>query len=561
MKKRFTLLKILSLSLSLLIVTSCTRSTDHQKAGSEAPFLWENANIYFLLTDRFHNGDPSNDLNFDRMDETAVLRGFQGGDIAGVIQKLEEGYFKELGVTALWLTPWFEQVHGSTDEGTGVTYGYHGYWTSDWTSMDPNFGSEEEVARLIEIAHSQGIRIVMDVIINHTGPVTPLDPVWPDEWVRTEPACTYKSYESTQSCTLVENLPDIRTGSDQEVDLPPSLLEKWEKEGRLEEEMAELDAFFQETGYPRAPRYYIIKWLTDLVRKYGIDGYRLDTARHIEEGVWKELFGEASKALSEWRLEHPDKALDQNAFYMVGEVYGYGISSDRLFHFPDTAVDYFAEDIHSLINFDFKYNATGTYEELFSLYSDKLATTLKGKGVLNYLTSHDDGGPYDKDREKPMEAGTKLLLSPGSCQIYYGDESCRNLVFPEANGDATLRGPMNWDEIDQNLSRKGKVIGDVLKHYQKLGQFRKEHPSVGAGEHQMVSTQPYLFTRHYAREDYSDQVLVGLDMNKGEKTIRVDKLFAEGSKLYDYYSESAVRVEKGQVVIDSEYEIVLLGQR
>ncbi len=129
--------------------------------------------------------------------------------------------------------------------------------------------------------------------------------------------------------------------------------------------MAELDAFFQRTGYPRAPRYYIIKWLTDLVREYGIDGYRLDTAQHIEEGVWKELFGEASKALADWRMEHPDKVLDHNDFYMVGEVYGYGISSDRLFHFPDTAVDYFAEDIHSLINFDFKYNATGGYEALF----------------------------------------------------------------------------------------------------------------------------------------------------------------------------------------------------
>ncbi len=489
------------------------------------------------------------------------MRGFQGGDMAGVIKKLEEGYFKALGVTALWLTPWFEQIHGSTDEGTGVTYGYHGYWTSDWTSIDPNFGSEAELARMIEVAHSQGIRIVMDVIINHRGPLTPLDPAWPTEWVRTEPACTYKSYETTLSCTLVKNLPDIRTGSEQQVDLPPTLLEKWEKEGRLEKEMAGLDAFFQRTGYPRAPRYYIIKWLTDLVRKYGIDGYRLDTAKHIEEGVWKELFGEASNALADWRMEHPDQVLDHNEFYMVGEVYGYGISSDRLFHFPDTAVDYFAEGIHSLINFEFKYNATGGYEELFSVYSDKLQTTLKGKGVLNYLTSHDDGTPFDKERVKPMEAGTKLLLSPGTSQIYYGDESCRNLVIPDAAGDATLRGPMNWEEIDQNSSRNGFIIGEVMEHYQKLGLFRKEHPSVGAGKHRMISSEPYLFTRTYTHDNYSDQVLVGLDLEKGEKTLKVGDLFEEGSSLYDYYSGSAVKVNIGQVIVDSEFEIVLLGQR
>ena len=548
-------------TLILLLGGSCSKGLNKAREKEEAPFLWENANIYFLLTDRFLNGDHTNDLNFGRNDETAVMRGFQGGDLAGVIQKLEEGYFDKLGVTALWLTPWFEQIHGSTDEGTGVTYGYHGYWTSDWTSMDPNFGTEEELARLIECAHSKGIRIVMDVIINHTGPVTPLDPAWPQEWVRTSPACDYQSYASTLNCTLVENLPDIRTGSDQEVELPPSLVEKWEKEGRLEQEMAELDAFFQRTGYPRAPRYYIIKWLTDLVREYGIDGYRLDTAKHIEEGVWKELFREASYALAAWRKEHPGKMLDHNDFYMVGEVYGYGISSDRLFHFPDTAVDYFAEDINSLINFDFKYDAKGGYEELFSFYSEKLHTTLKGKGVLNYLTSHDDGDPFDKERLKPMEAGTKLLLSPGSCQIYYGDESCRNLVIPGAAGDATLRGPMNWDEIDPDQALNGKLPGQVLEHYRKLGQFRKDHPSVGAGKHRMISSDPYLFTRTFADGQYSDRVFVGLDLDKGEKKVRVGDFFKDGSELYDYYSGRDVKVKNGAVLVDSEFEIVLLGQK
>lgn len=557
MKTRLALLNLIWL-LPLLVTTGSCNS-EAAKATTEAPFLWENANIYFLLTDRFNNGDTSNDINFNRNDKTAVMRGFMGGDIAGVIQKLEEGYFQKLGITALWLTPWFEQIHGSTDEGTGVTYGYHGYWTKDWTSMDPNFGSEEEVARLIELAHSQGIRIVMDVIINHTGPVTELDPAWPQEWVRTEPACDYQSYSSTLNCTLVENLPDIRTGSDKEVSLPPGLIEKWEKEGRLDQEMAELDAFFQRTGYPRAPRYYIIKWLTDLVKEYGIDGYRLDTTRHIEEGVWKELFGEAAAAFQQWRLDNPEKVLDQSDFYMVGEVYGYGISSDRLFHFPDTAVDYFAEDIHSLINFDFKYNATGTYEELFSLYSEKLHTSLKGKGVLNYLTSHDDGGPFDKERLKPMEAATKLLLSPGSCQIYYGDESCRNLVIPDANGDATLRGPMNWEEIEENASRNGFVIGEVMEHYQKLGVFRREHPSVGAGLHQEISPDPYIFSRSYAGNGYSDKVVVGLDLKKGEKVLTTGEIFEDGTLLYDYYSGSQYKVKNGEVRINSEYDIVLLG--
>ena len=547
--------------LLLMIITGSCRIAGEQRESERAPFLWENANIYFLLTDRFYNGNPDNDINYNRTGKTAVMRGFVGGDIAGVIEKMEEGYFNALGITALWLTPWFEQIHGSTDEGTGVTYGYHGYWIRDWTRMDPNFGSEAELEALVETAHARGIRIVMDVIINHTGPVTEQDPAWPPEWVRLEPRCEFKSYETTVPCTLVDNLPDIRTDSDMPVDLPARLLEKWKNEGRLEKEMAELDLFFKRTGFPRAPRYYIIKWLTDYIRKYGIDGYRLDTAKHIEEGVWEELFGEARQAFLDWKRENPDKVLDQNEFYMVGEVYNYGIGTGRWFNFGDREVDYYSHSIHSLINFDFKVNATKGYEKLFSSYSSVLNSTLKGHGVLNYLTSHDDGSPFDRERMKPVEAGTKLLLSPGSSQIYYGDESCRELNIEGANGDANLRGFMNWEEIEENAQRNGFGIREVMEHYRKLGRFRRDHPAVGAGIHQMVSDKPYLFSREFAREAYTDRVLVGLDLQPGRKKLTVGNTFADGTKLYDYYSGKYTTVRKGSVTIHSKEGIVLLGQK
>ena len=255
----------------------------------EIPFVWEGANLYFLLTDRFNNGDTNNDVNFNRTEETAVLRGFEGGDIKGVTQKIEEGYFSDLGVNAIWLSPIVEQVHGGTDEGTGMTYGFHGYWTKDWTNLDPNFGTATDLKALVEMAHSKGIRIVLDAVINHTGPVTEIDPVWPSDWVRTGPKCEYKDYESTVTCTLVKNLPDILTESDEEVSLPPQLVEKWKAEGRYEQEVRELDEFFERTGYPRAPRFYIIKWLTDYITDFGIDGYRVDTVKHTEEYVWQEF--------------------------------------------------------------------------------------------------------------------------------------------------------------------------------------------------------------------------------------------------------------------------------
>ena len=552
---------LIALVLTVPALPSCSRVAGDGATGDGVPFLWENANIYFLLTDRFCNGDPDNDLNFGRTDETGPMRGFMGGDLAGVTSRIESGYFDSLGITAIWTTPWFEQIHGSTDEGTGVTYGYHGYWTSDWTSLDPNFGTEEELARMITTAHEHGIRIVMDVVINHTGPVTGMDPAWPADWVRTGPPCRFRDYESTVNCTLVENLPDIRTGSDEPVELPPVLLDKWEREGRLQQELAELDAFFERTGYPRSPRYYIIKWLTDLVREHGIDGYRLDTAKHVEEGVWKELHGEAEKAFGNWKDQHPGQVLDDNGFYMVGEVYNYGISSGRMFNFGDTTVDFYAESIHSLINFEFKHNATGDYEELFSSYSRILETTLKGHGVLNYLTSHDDGAPFDSERAKPLEAGTRLLLSPGACQVYYGDESCRELILPGTVGDATLRGPMNWKEIDKNISRNGYPVREVISHYGRLGRFRREHPAVGAGKHQMISREPYLFSRNYRDVRFEDKVVVGLDLERGSKRVPVKGIFEDGSTLFDYYSGQYARVEEGHVTIDTDHTMLLLGPK
>jgi len=554
--------------LILLATLSCALQMDScrpaaasgEETAAGAPFLWENANIYFLLTDRFNNGEPSNDVNFGRTAKTGKLRGFEGGDLKGVIQKIEEGYFDRLGITAIWTTPWFEQIHGGTDEGTGFTYGYHGYWIKDWTSMDPNFGTEEDLAKLVETAHEHGIRVVMDVIVNHTGPVTGQDPVWPVEWVRTSPQCTFRDYESTVTCTLVKNLPDIRTESDQDVELPPQLLEKWANEGRLDREMAELDAFFERTGYPRSPRFYIIKWLTDYIRKYGIDGYRLDTAKHTEEGVWGELGKEARIAFAAWKQSHPGKLLDDNDFYMVAEVYGYGISGGRLFNFGDREVDYYAQGIKAMINFEFKESAKMSCEELFASYSDQLNGPLKGVSVLNYASSHDDGAPFDKDRTKPFETGTKLLLCPGASQVYYGDESCRELVIPGTLGDATLRGLMNWEEIESNTLRNGAHVADVLLHYQKLGRFRRAHPSVGAGRHRMISETPYIFSRVFESGGFSDRVVVGMEMESGKKQIDLNGLFEEETILTDYYSGVKGTVKDGKITVDSPYDMVLLGE-
>lgn len=547
--------------LTIIGVASCQTPKSTEKIGRPpAPFLWENATIYFLLTDRFYNADTTNDVNFERTKATAHLRGFLGGDIKGITQKINEGYFTELGVNAIWFTPVVEQIHGLVDEGFGANYGFHGYWTKDWTALDPNFGTMEDLRTLVQTAHAKGIRIILDVVLNHTGPVTEIDKVWPDEWVRTEPQCTYEGYESTITCTLVRNLPDIRTESNEEVKLPEFLIEKWKDEGRYEQEIKELDEFFARTGYPRAPRYYLIKWLTDYVKEFGVDGFRVDTAKHVEETVWKDLYEQVQLAFAEWKKQNPALVLDDREFFMMGEVYGYGISGGRLYNFNDKEVDFFEHGFKSLINFEFKYDAMKGFEEAFAKYDSLLHNQLTGKSIVNYISSHDDGGPFDLKRERVLDAGTKLLLNPGAAQIYYGDETGRPLTIEEAEGDAKLRSFMNWEQLAANAEVNGVPAGEILTHWQKLGVFRREHPAVGAGRHKQLNASPYVFSRTYSLGDYEDKVVVALNAAAGAKTVNLGGLFEEGSQLRDYYSGQVLTVSNDQVTIDSKESIVLLGE-
>ena len=538
----------------LISIFSCKENSSGRETEiqiAEKEFVWEGANIYFLLTDRFNNGDTSNDVNFNRTQETGKLRDFEGGDIKGITQKIKEGYFTNLGINAIWMTPIVEQIHGGTDEGTGLTYGYHGYWTKDWTNIDPNYGTKEDLKELVKVAHKNGIRVLLDAVINHTGPVTAKDAVWPSDWVRTAPQCSYDNYEHTISCTLVKNLPDIKTESNQIVALPPQLVAKWKAEGRYEQEIKELDDFFARTGHPRAPRFYIIKWLTDYITEFGIDGYRVDTVKHTEEFVWQELKQECDVAFAEYKKNNSDKVLDNNNFYLVGEVYNYSISHGKSYDFKDKKVNYFDKAFNSLINFELKWNVKQmAKKDIFHRYDAILHNELKGYGILNYMTSHDDGQPFDKERKMPYKTATMLLLTPGTSQVYYGDESARGLTIDNSFGDATLRSFMNWNDI-----KTKEETQKILQHWQKLGQFRANHMAVGAGKHQLISEDNGLV---FSRIRNEDKIIAGINLSKGNKVLNVSSVFKNGDTVSDFYSNQIIEVKDGKVTLNSTFDIVLL---
>lgn len=556
--------------------------------AQDAPFTWDNATVYFVLTDRFANGDPSNDNAYGRgRDGTGAPYAFDavghyhGGDLAGLTQRVEAGYFDDLGVDVLWVTAPYEQVHGWVGGGSAGDfqhYAYHGYWALDFTEVDSSLGTAADLRRFVDAAHARGLRVVLDVVMNHAGYNTMHDMAaygfgtlrddgwrtwrpgagetwhsfndrfidftgdaaawgawWGPDWVRA-PAAGYDACGSDDSTQCVGFLPDFRTESEAPVEIPAFLRRKWGPE-KLAREQAALDAFFARTGYPRTPRYHLVKWLTDWVREYGIDGFRIDTAKHVELPAWQALKDEATRALAEWKAKNPGRAPGDEPFWMTGEVWGHGVERS----------EYFDNGFDAVINFGFQPVAgalddPARLDSLYAAYAAALADP--SFNVLSYVSSHDT---ELFDREDLLDAGTRLLLLPGAVQIFYGDETARPPGPAVSDAQQATRSPMNWDAPD----------AAVLAHWQKLGRFRRRHPAVGAGAHQRLPGQTYAFARTYRDGRYDDRVIVVLGA-EGRTTVNVARLFADDTLLRDAYTGRTAFVSFGMATFEADPAGVIL---
>ncbi|MRI32342.1 alpha-amylase [Endozoicomonas sp. OPT23] len=506
----------------LLLLESVDQSSNQQQTDS---FDWRNATVYFAMTDRFANGDTSNDNAYGRRkDNKQEIGTFHGGDLKGVTEKLD--YLQDLGVTAIWLTPLAEQVHGFVGggkDGSFPFYGYHGYWAKDFTKVDAAFGDEAAMTQLVDEAHKRGIRVVLDIVLNHPGyataqdlaeltpELTQLSPEqarnwspaagenwhdinrntdfnsrqwnlwWGKDWVRAG-LPGYQQPGTTDETINLSGLPDFITESEAPVDLPVFLKRK-------------KDTFAEQLNNATVTDY-LIKWQTDWVRKYGIDGFRADTVKHIDPEIWQKLKLTANQALNDWRAANPEKTLDDQPFWMVGEYWGHGANRDYLY---DNGFD-------SIINFDFqRYEAlpgSQCLSQLDPLFrkSSKNMQESRDLNPMNYISSHDTKLFWNdfKDIALQKSAATALMMAPGAAQIYYGDETARDAgAHPVDDPAQGTRSDMNWSQIRGDRS-------ELLKHWQVLSNFRKTHSSVGAGEHHKLSDAPYSFSR--VSED--DRVMV-----------------------------------------------------
>lgn len=598
--------RITALVLTLVLALSCfciapsasAASTEDVSVKATAShggdtFSWDNASVYFLLTDRFYNGNKLNDHAYDRATDANgnPLSGwdtapgtFHGGDFAGITQKIEEGYFDDLGINALWISAPYEQIHGYVDSGKGFAhYSYHGYYVLDYTEADGNFGTKEEFEELVDTAHEHGIRVVIDIVMNHTGYNNVadmetynygtlldgasefkyrLDNVaevnshidfkssasdwgrwWGTDWIRSG-LPGYTTPGGDDLTRDLEGLPDLMTESTKSVTVPPLLKTKWTQEGTYNQKIAE----YGSTG---TVSDYLTTWLAEWVKDYGVDGFRCDTAKHVDKPSWNKLKTKCVAALKEWRQNNPTKpgADWTDDFWMTGEVWDHGVDYD----------DYYKQGgFDSLINFSTCGGgalASSSVANVYQGYADKINTN-DNFNVLSFISSHDEVLARG-DESTMIYNGSALMLLPGAVQIFYGDESNRQMVsglaFDGSGGSGhSLRSDMNWDSIDETL----------LAHYQKVGTFRNNHIAVGAGSNtKLTATGGVAFARVYDKNNILDKVaaVIGAGSNQNI-TIDVSAIWEDGQEVVNTYDDSSSTVANGKVTFNSGANGTILMQ-
>lgn len=559
-------------------------------------FTWKNANIYFVLTDRFYNGDTSNDNSYHRkrLSGDADVATFHGGDIKGLTQKLD--YLDKLGVNAIWITAPYEQMHGWTGGKNDAFphYAFHGYYALDWTYMDRNMGTIQDMKDFVTEAHKRGIRVVMDIVMNHTGYCTLDDCVdydfgnfngtpqagwvpsgkpysmwsesndisfnadeqgkwgnWWGPWVRAfgdRPWASDAGFAPEGGSDYdkpLAGLPDIVTNRTSPVDIPPFLKKKWaaEKGGDYDNyRLPNLEGW--RTDSKGAPADYLVNWLAGWVEYFGIDGFRCDTAKHLEKSRWNQLKNACKQALDNWRnsdrADEYAKGWDED-FWMTGEAFGWDHGD----------VGYFTEGgFDSMINFAFN-SSEGSQGRTPSTedwrYYANYCNGSNGRQVLNYVSSHDTGLHRPGDQKK---VATMFLLCPGGAQIYYGDETSRPYMSSNCGGDQSMitRSDFNWDAVDNADN----------KHWQTIGQFRRRNAAVGAGTQTDLGSDTY--GRKFSEGEYSNAVVIKLNTSAGQTyTVNVGDHFADGAKVMDgYNTANTATVSGGNVTIAASGPVLLL---
>lgn len=440
MKKVLKVLMLLVLSFSLAL-----SPVNFVKADTGSKITQEDM-IYFVFTDRFNDGDTSNDQGVNKGD----LGAYHGGDFQGIIDKLD--YIKGLGFTAIWISPVVEnQVRG-----------YHGYWAIDYYKTNEHFGSMEKLKELVSKAHSKGIKVIFDLVVNHTGQLHPF--------------VTDRQHEGWFH--------------------PKKNISNYNNQKEVEENwLAALPDFDQSN--PEVRKYLIdmAKWW---IKETGIDGYRLDTVRHVSKDFWEGFSREIKK-------DYPD-------FFLIGEVYNGDINY---------VADYQKTGIDGLVDFPMYYKINDVFRGSASAakLGDAIAQTgtytnryLMGTFIDNHDVPRFVNGLYDNKEDRLKSALAFEFTYTGIPVMYYGTE-----IGMEGGADPDNRRDMDFT--------KTSSVTDYVK---KLAEIRKENKALIYGDIKVIVSDKDILS--YVRKSGNNLILAVINFSKDKKDIKLSVADTIGNK-------------------------------
>jgi alpha-amylase len=447
---------------------------------------WDEAILYFVILDRFADGDLSNDRDV----RPGAKGTFHGGDLPGLAGELDE--LADLGVTALWITPVVRNVPGFVTGAGFPDWAYHGYWADDFTRLDPRFGTEEELSALVDAAHARGIAVLLDVVYNHAGYGSRYlsDPATRG-WLRSEDAGTCGSDDLT---ACVAGLPDFRT----ELPLVADYL---------------MDAHL------------------GLAARVGLDGFRLDTVKHVSHEFWRRHRERVGRELGE-------------GFFLLGEVWG----GDAQVLDPWFAGD----ELDAGFDFGFAGSTLAFLQGrgrtvAFERYLESRQAVRTGHLLAHYLSSHDVptalsllGG----DLELFRLAALLQLTVRGIPVVFYGEEVGRfGGAWPENRSD------MPWGERDvppgAGLPRNEALRAD----YRRLIALRRAHPALWRGEHSGLSTEGDLLLFLRWDRGTADAVVVAVNRGAEPASARIEtpEPWTGAASVIDAWNDVPIPVAGGAI--------------
>lgn len=481
-----------------------TSSVEVSARNKGDDFDWDEAVIYFAVTDRFYDGNAANNDAYGvgdyNTDSATGSLSYHGGDFAGLTQKLD--YLSQLGVNTIWITPIVanEMEEGLTTDLAGtLSYGYHGYWASDFTTLNKHLGTEEEFKTLLDSAHAKGMKIMVDVVLNHAG------------------------YETEDYFNSQLNGKDmIRSGE--------NLIEGDTKKGPL----SGLPDFMTED---EDVRNLLVEWQSSWISKYDIDYYRIDTVKHVDDVTWAAFKNALTKI-------NPD-------FKMIGEYSGAGYGSDT--------GTLGTGEMDSLLDFDFNDQALafvkGNIDSVETFMENRNAAIDNTATLGAFTSSHDEDGLMQKIIDEGyteeqaynmfLAAATLQMTAKGQVVVYYGEEIGQ---YGKDNYPyQTNRYDFDWSKA-QLADGSLNTSDTMLTHYQKLLAVRNAYSEILAkGDRVKVAggdAEGYLvFQKSYQGEN----VYVGINLK--DEAVTVNDIAVTGNGYKDVYGNAAVTEADGKVSI------------